>query len=1395
MATSAKYSALETEQGGPQGAQASRKPPVAGAAQQGEGARWCPEEDASLLSRLGFFYMNGLMAKGYAQPLEMEDLWDVAHWDSPAPVAAQFERALSSTRTLAAPYGRIARGLLAFRGRRFASAGAIKLVNDFVSLGAPFLLQQELKAIQDERPTRVVVGLATAMLAATLLQTLLINRYFHIVFRVGLHTKVALVHALYTKSLRVSGGVRAAFGTGRIVNLQSNDAQKIWSLPTYLHMLWSGPLQIVLITTLLARIVTPVPALAGLLSTVAVIPLNILVGKRLVKIRAELVKQTDRRVKLVTEVITGIKQIKLYAWEGPYVDRIRALRAQELASLFKSNMTSLINTIISLSAPILVSIVTFAVYIMRGNELTADIAFPALALFNQLRFPIQVLPNQINNLINATVALRRMQEFLGAEELAVRGCDEQRARGRAPPPPTIDEDAPLPPPPPPSCPACIDDPSVAASFKNAVFRWPTVPEPASAAVARKDDAARAPTPGASQRGNAFTLDVADLKVQRGDLVMVVGQVGSGKSSLLYALLGEMERAQGRAGVRGQSVAYTAQDPWIQNMSLRENVLMAGPGGLAGGRVDEERYAEVLEACAMMPDLDVLPAGDLTEIGEKGINLSGGQRHRIALARAAYSEAETFLLDDPLSAVDAHVGTHIFEKCIRGYLAGKTRILVTHQLQYLKGADMIVVMEGGRVTHTGTYRDLINRGVKFALFENESKHEDHEAETPQERGAGGQSAGEKLNRRELSARVLKKRAEKTGGADGADGRLTRAEARSKGSVKRTVYAQYLLAWGPALVFPLLTIALALAERGTQLAQQFWLSDWANDTLESSTSVDAGEAPLDSKRYLLIYAIIGFAVIGIAAPRSVAIAWGSNNASRNLHNHLLERVARFPMSFFDSQPSGRLINRFTKDLEAVDSQLAYSVSSLVTFGVSVLGAFAVMIGISPVVIVAIFLLGAVYLHIQKIYLRTSREVKRLDSIATSPIFGHFKETLEGITTIRAFFRQPAFLDTNLRLLARSVRASWPQTSSNRYLSVRLESLGHGVVYAATLAVVAIQPKNSALVGLVISSALNLTGTLAWLVRVATDLEVNMNAVERLFEYDDEELEAPEVIETSRPPATWPHAGAVVAKGLQVRYRKELGLVLKGLSFDIAAKEKIGVCGRTGCGKSTLMLAMFRIVEPCGGSLMIDGVDVQSIGLFDLRSKMALVPQDPVIFSGTYRSNLDPFGAVENDRDIWEALRRAHLADFVSASDGGLDAPVSEGGTNMSVGQRQLLCMARALLRKARILLLDEATSNVDNATDSVIQDTIRTAFVDCTVLTIAHRLHTIIDADRIMLLERGEILEMDRPGALLQRPDSAFGRLVDGTSKGAAAALRSIASGSGHAGRAGVSADDGAAPDLI
>ncbi|XP_063124478.1 multidrug resistance-associated protein 1 isoform X12 [Rattus norvegicus] len=981
---------------------------------------------------------------------------------------------------------------------------------------------------------------------------------------------------------------------------------------------------------------------------------------------------------------------------------VDAQRFMDLATYINMIWSAPLQVTLALYFLWLVALSTFAVFVTvdEKNILDAKKAFVSLALFNILRFPLNILPMVISSIVQASVSLKRLRIFLSHEELEPDSIERWSIK---------------------------DGGGMnSITVKNATFTW--------------------------ARDEPPTLNGITFAIPDGALVAVVGQVGCGKSSLLSALLAEMDKVEGHVTLKG-SVAYVPQQAWIQNDSLRENILFGRP-------LQEHCYKAVMEACALLPDLEILPSGDLTEIGEKGVNLSGGQKQRVSLARAVYCNSDIYLLDDPLSAVDAHVGKHIFEKVVgpMGLLKNKTRILVTHGISYLPQVDVIIVMSGGKISEMGSYQELLDRDGAFAEFVRTyaNTEQDLASEDDSKNGVSGlgkeskpvengilvtDAVGKPLqsvvtNQQHSSTAELQK-----SGVKEETWKLMEADKAQTGQVKLSVYWNYMKAIGLCISF--LSIFLFLCNHVSALASNYWLSLWTDDR-------PAVNGTQENRNFRLsVYGALGI-LQGVAVfGYSMAVSIGGIFASRRLHLDLLQNVLRSPMSFFERTPSGNLVNRFSKELDTVDSMIPQVIKMFMGSLFSVIGAVIIILLATPIAAVIIPPLGLVYFFVQRFYVASSRQLKRLESVSRSPVYSHFNETLLGVSVIRAFEEQERFIRQSDLKVDENQKAYYPSIVANRWLAVRLECVGNCIVlFAALFAVISRHSLSAGLVGLSVSYSLQITAYLNWLVRMSSEMETNIVAVERLKEYSETEKEASWQIQETAPPSTWPHSGRVEFRDYCLRYREDLDLVLKHINVTIEGGEKVGIVGRTGAGKSSLTLGLFRINESAEGEIIIDGINIAKIGLHNLRFKITIIPQDPVLFSGSLRMNLDPFSQY-SDEEVWMALELAHLKGFVSALPDKLNHECAEGGENLSVGQRQLVCLARALLRKTKILVLDEATAAVDLETDDLIQSTIRTQFEDSTVLTIAHRLNTIMDYTRVIVLDKGEIRECGAPSELLQQ----------------------------------------------
>ncbi|XP_071976750.1 multidrug resistance-associated protein 1-like isoform X2 [Engystomops pustulosus] len=1297
----------------------------------------CPESSASFLSKITFWWISSMMMQGYKRPLETKDLWSLNKEDTsievvpvlarkwekeylkakkplplkmvyspkkptkqPEPVDDTGEEAEALIVKPAAKDGEASlfKALYKTFGPYFFMSFFFKIIHDILMFSGPGILKLLIQFVGDKDAPNWHGYLYTALLfICTCLQTLILHKYFHICFVTGMRLKTAIVGLVYRKALVISNAARRTSTIGEIVNLMSVDAQRFMDLATYINMIWSAPLQVILALYLLWQNLGP-SVLAGVAVMILLVPVNAVIAMKSKKYQVVQMKCKDNRIKLMNEILNGIKVLKLYAWELAFKEKVLGIRQEELKVLKKAAYLSAVGTFTWVCAPFLVALSTFAVYVLidKNNVLDAEKAFVSLALFNILRFPLNMLPMVISSMVQASVSLKRLRVFLSHEELEPDSIIREPQR---------------------SSDGCI-------AMKNATFSW------------SKNDPA--------------TLKEINVTIPDGSLVAVVGQVGCGKSSLLSALLGEMEKKEGIVSVKG-GIAYVPQQAWIQNASLKDNIVF-------GRERKEPLYKKVLEACALLPDLEILPSGDRTEIGEKGVNLSGGQKQRVSLARAVYCNADVYLLDDPLSAVDAHVGKHIFDKVIgpKGLLKDKTRILVTHGVSYLPQMDSIIVMVDGKITEIGSYQDLLKQDGAFAEFlrtyANAEQNNGTDAPSPTEEKhmENGVLVGEKREKslhRQLSASSETKSGHhnstadlQKSGAEKEDWKLTEVDKAKTGRVKLAVFWEYMKAIGLLLSF--LSVILFLCNHVSSLASNYWLSLWTDDDVVNGTQPH-------TKMRLSVYGALGMSQ-GIAVfGYSTTVSLGGILASRYLHMDLLHNVLRFPMSFFERTPSGNLVNRFSKEIDTIDSMIPQIIKMFMGSLFNVIGACIVILIATPIVAVMIPPLGLLYFFVQRFYVATSRQLKRLESVSRSPVYSHFNETLLGASVIRAFGEQKQFIQISDYRVDENQRAYYPSIVSNRWLAIRLEFVGNCIVlFASLFAVISRFTLSPGLVGLSVSYALQVTTYLNWLVRMSSELETNIVAVERVKEYADLEQEAPWIMQQMTPEGSWPHEGKIEFRNFCLRYREDLDLALKHINVTVQGGEKVGIVGRTGAGKSSLTLGLFRINEAASGEIIIDGVNIANIGLHDLRFKITIIPQDPVLFSGSLRMNLDPFEKY-SDEEIWTSLELAHLKNFVSGLPDKLNHECAEGGENLSIGQRQLVCLARALLRKTKILVLDEATAAVDLETDGLIQSTIRKEFEDCTVITIAHRLNTIMDYTRVMVLDKGQIVEFDSPSNLIQR----------------------------------------------
>ncbi|KAF5378754.1 hypothetical protein D9615_006977 [Tricholomella constricta] len=1113
----------------------------------------------------------------------------------------------------------------------------------------------------------------------------------------------------------------------QIMTLMTTDVDRVSEFAWHLFTLVDSPIEIAIGSLFLYKLLG-VSCFFGLGVTCLFLPLNHYAGKIVVGAQENLMKARDERVSLMNEILGGIRMLKFMAWERNFEAKVLKVREKELKyQKLNYSIETLWNAIWN-GSPILVTLVSlwhFAV--VRQQDLTPSTAFTSVTVFNEMKFALNALPETFINLLQTLVSLRRIEKYMNGMEVA-----------------------PVPP---------IEHQSQTIALRSCTATWPQD---------RSQKTASATPSAASTPKHKFMLIDMNMKFPLGELSLICGKLGSGKTLLLLSLLGEADVLSGQvlcprsppdslASFAGAHVAnedwvvpgicaYVPQAAWLRNASIKDNILFNLP-------YDQERYQKTLEVCALISDLEILEDGDEAEIGERGVNLSGGQKARVSLARAVYSRASTLLLDDVLSAVDAHTAHHLYHECLKGDLMqGRTVILVSHHVQLCApGASYIVALDNGRVTFEGNRDSFQSSGVIRTLVQTtdagagdikEEEVVEAIAVLSEEKGINSESSS-------TIAPISEVKVEKN-----APRKLVEEERRAVGRIGRDVWATYVAACGNGWYWTMFLTVFAIAML-SPVFENGWLRHW------TSRTVDDRESPTF---YIAVYAGITTAGLILSTLRFFVLYNGSIHASTVLYKRLLETVLFANIRFHDTVSRGRLLNRFGKDFEGIDSSLSDNFGRSIMYGLSALTTVVTVSAVGgPPFIFAMFILGIIYYNAAKIYGQTSRDLRRLDSVTRSPLYSIYGETISGVTILRAFGASSKFLRDMLSCVDTNSNSFYWMWGVNRWLSMRFNLLSSGVIGATALVSLITPGISASLAGFALTFASTITGDLLFMVRRFVGLEQSMVALERVKEYSELAREPPEFVEP-RPHASWPSEGAIECEDLVIRYA-------------------VGILGRTGSGKSTLALSFFRFVEATEGRILVDGLDIAKVGLTDLRSKLTIIPQDPTILSGSLRSTLDVFDEYE-DAEIFEALRRVHLIptegtpeeDIAAVNQNvfrNLDSAVSEGGENFSTGEKQLLCMARAILKRSKVLVMDEATASVDYATDELIGKTIRLEFAKSTILTIAHRLRTVIDYDRVMLLDQGHIAEFDRPSTLLRDPTSKFYALCKATGKEEFAMLKKMA----------------------
>ncbi|KAG5892174.1 hypothetical protein JTB14_026412 [Gonioctena quinquepunctata] len=1280
-----------------------------------------PIENANPLSLLTFSYMFPIFKKTFMEKLTEDDLFGPLKEHKSSIIGSQLEKLWKKEyrkhKTTA-----LHRALFKLFGLRFMLYGLVKLIEELMLLAVmPLCIGKLVSFFETDQISvsdKEAYAYASGLIMCLVVDAVLGHPAFMGFQHIGMKVRVACTSLVYRKILKFSRTALNLTTVGHLVNLLSNDVSKFDQAFALIHFAWIGPIQVAVGIWLLYREIG-LGAMFGVVFLLAFVPMQIFLAKKASDLRLRTALLTDERVRLMNEIISGIQVIKMYCWEKSFGKLISRARKEEMKAIRAHSY--IIGIIYSFEIFVARSSIFISIlgYVILGNHISADKVFAVTAIYNCLRPIITLLFSlSISYMAEVNVSILRIQGILSLEER-----DEEPSEQMA----VVKEKG-----------------SISSNgIKNGTLENNLESQRMSIKpkiILEKVSARWA------EEATEDTLINISFSITSSQLLAIVGPVGSGKSSILNLLLRELPLKSGKMEVGGK-ISYTSQEPWLFAASVKQNIIF-------GEEFDEERYERVVGACALKSDFNLLPYGDRTLVGERGKALSGGQKSRINLARCVYRRADIYLLDDPLSAVDANVGKHLFEYCIKEFLADKICVLVTHQLQYLRDVDNIIVLDDGELIMEGTYEQIQTRDHDFI-------------ETM------GKLQGDEIDVKDPKKVKSKHNAVEEIETDDED-QIMERETQGVGNIRGATYWAYLKAGGGKVSITFLIFLFIFCQvvaNGGEYFVTYWVNSEQDLTDRIARNLSQPNETLDREKIIYYYSAITVGTIIVAVIKSVYFMLFFAVASRNLHDFIFSRIIRATMRFFNTNPSGRILNRFSKDLGTIDEYIPSIIIDVVEIGLLVLGVIVLSSIVSPWLLLPSFFLIVLFYFIRVIYIETSRSVKRIEAITKSPMFSHMTATVHGLGTIRAFNAQEILVkefdeyqDTHstawfLYMASSKCFGFWLDLICIFFIGVAIFSL---LMFSKNL--------HGGDLGLVITQFFGLIGSLQWGMRQWSEMENNMTSVERVLEYTKLESE-PDRDEIANLPKDWPERGHIVFKNVNLRYSEADPYVLKNMNFVVEPKEKVGIVGRTGAGKSSTITALFQLY-PVEGSIEIDGVDTTKMPLDQVRSQIAIIPQEPVLFSGTMRRNLDPFEQY-SDEVLWNALEQVELKEEIEEFPAGLNTNVSEGGSNFSVGQRQLVCLARAIIRKNKILVLDEATANVDPQTDALIQTTIRKKFAECSVLTIAHRLHTVMDSDKILVMNQGYIEEYNHPHVLLQNEKGLLRSLVDSTGPTISKNLQSIA----------------------
>ncbi|XP_042578705.1 ATP-binding cassette sub-family C member 9 isoform X7 [Cyprinus carpio] len=1227
--------------------------------------------------------------------------------------------------------------------------------------------------------------LAVLLFLALVLQRTFLQASYYVTIETGINLRGALLAMIYNKILRLSTSNMSMgeMTLGQINNLVAIETNQLMWFLFLCPNLWAMPVQIIMGVILLYYLLGN-SALIGAGVILLLAPVQYLIATKLADTQKSTLDYSTDRLKKTTEILKGIKLLKLYAWENIFCDRVEETRGKELTSLKTFALYTSMSIFLNAAIPIAAVLATFVTHAyIEEVRLSPDKAFASLALFHILVTPLFLLSTVVRFAVKALVSVQKLSEFLQSDEI---GDDSWRNGEMS---------------------MCLEfgkkykyHGDTKVINRKDRYRMDNYEQPMRRQLrpTETEDVAVEVNDGFFTWGsNLSTLTDINIRIPTGQLTMIVGQVGCGKSSLLLAMLGEMQTISGKVywsklpdyeiffdgSISGHdtgqsheersknrySVAYAAQKSWLLNATVEENITFGSP-------FNKQRYKAVIDTCSLQPDIDLLPFGDQTEIGERGINLSGGQRQRICVARALYQNTNIVFLDDPFSALDIHLSDHLMQEGILKFLQDdkRTVVLVTHKLQYLIHADWIIAMKDGSVLREGTLKDIQTHDVElYEHWKTLMNRQDQELEKETEMESQTTLERKTLRRafysREAKNHIDDEDEEEEVEEDDDDNMSTTTSRRSK--IQWKMCCRYLSSGGFLMVF--LMVSSKLAKHSVMVAIDYWLAAWtssnphnqslADPFLNATNYTQNDDTQIAQHRSCVpVFIILCGAAIALCLITSLTVEFLGVAAATNLHHNLLNKIIHAPIRFFDVTPLGQILNRFSADTNIIDQHIPPTLESLTRSTLLCLSAIGVIAFVTPTFLIALVPLAVAFYFIQKYFRVASKDLQDLDDSTQLPLLCHFSETAEGLTTIRAFRHEARFKQRMLELTDTNNTAYLFLSAANRWLEVRTDYLGAVIVLTAAVAAIwstsGPDVDQSGLVGLGLTYALTVTNYLNWVVRNLADLEVQMAAVKKVNSFLSTESENYEgSMDISQVPEDWPQHGEIKIHDLCVRYDSMLKPVLKQVNAHINPGQKVGICGRTGSGKSSLSLAFFNMVDVFEGKIVIDGIDICKLPLQTLRSRLSIILQDPVLFSGSIRLNLDPERTCTDDR-LWEALEIAQLKNMVKALPGGLDAVVTEGGENFSVGQRQLFCLARAFVRKSSILIMDEATASIDMATENILQKVVMTAFADRTVVTIAHLVSSILEAEQVLVFSSGTLVECDSAPNLLAQENSLFSILV-------------------------------------